>query len=368
MTLIQALLLGTLQGLTEFLPVSSTAHLFLAQELLGIANDAQALSFDVVLHLGTLLALVLVTWHELVRIASELLRWAAGRPPRDPSARALLLPLAIGTVPGALAGLFLLRRVEELRTAGLIGVSMLLACAFFLWAERRAESRPERARPLGEVDLADGVWVGVAQAAAGLMAGFSRSGFTISTGRLRDLRREDAARFSFLIAIPVIAGAGAKSLLDLSRGKGAPIPAAVVAAGFLAAAVVGFLAARFLLRFLRTHSLRPFAIYLGILGAALLTLHLSRGHPLLSPRPASETVTAPRGAHRTHVSARSGGRCQISGCKGLTRKNRVASRLHSCVAWTCSFGSWRPRTAWGTQAPSKFSRASRSFSPSCSSA
>lgn len=305
MTFLQALILGTLQGLTEFLPVSSTAHLYLAQALLGIENDARALSFDVVLHLGTLLALVLVTWRELARIAAELLRWVRRQPSRDPAARALLLPLIVGTIPGALAGLFLLKRLEELRTVGLIGISMLVACAFFVWAEARAARRQDRVRALGEADAADGVWVGLAQAAAGLMAGFSRSGFTISTGRLRDFNREDSARFSFLIAVPIIFGAGAKSVLDLTRGRGAPIGIAVIAAGFLAAAVVGFFAARFLLRFLRSHSLRPFALYLGVLGIALLAYQAARGLPLLHAAPSSgdgpQTVTAPSDPDRTSV-------------------------------------------------------------------
>jgi undecaprenyl-diphosphatase len=338
MTLLQALILGTLQGLTEFLPVSSTAHLYLAQELLGIENDARALSFDVVLHLGTLLALVLVTWRELARIAAELLRWAGRRPPRDPAARGLLLPLAIGTVPGALAGLFLLHRVEELRTIGLIGISMLIACGFFLVAERRAE-RSGRERTLAAVDGSDGFWVGLAQAAAGLMAGFSRSGFTISTGRLRNLDREDAARFSFLIAVPIIAGAGAKSVLDLARGRGAPLGAAVIAGGFAAAAIVGFFAARFLLRFLRTHSLRPFAVYLGLLGAALIAWHLSHRRPLLAPRPASETVSAANREHRTRV----------TGLAPSTRKLLKSKGLRRQTAWrpACSFRGHGPQAHAG---------------------
>lgn len=361
MTVIHALILGTLQGLTEFLPVSSTAHLFLAQELLGIENDARALSFDVVLHLGTLLALVLVTWRELARIAGELVLWAARRPASDPVARALLLPLAIGTVPGALAGLFLLRRVEDLRTLGLIGVSMLFACGFFFWAERRASRRSTRERSLAEARTSDGVWVGLAQAAAGLMAGFSRSGFTISTGRLRDLGREDAARFSFLLAVPIIAGAGAKSGLDLARGRGAPIPGGVIAAGFAAAAVVGFVAARFLLRFLRSHSLLPFAAYLGLLGTALIVVHLSSGKPLLAPPP-SRPQTVTRGSRRDPpaVTVPAGPSRKLPVSSELNAIGGVASRLQKSRAWISGSGSCPPERARPTADLSKSWKASRS--------
>jgi undecaprenyl-diphosphatase len=270
MTVLQALILGSLQGLTEFLPVSSTAHLYIAQELLRIRNDALALSFDIVLHLGTALALVLALSEPILQIVSELARWATGRPARDLEARGLLWPLALGTIPGVLAGVFLLKRVESIRTLVLIGCSMLIACVYFFFAEQAAARSGEGLRGLAQVNSTDAFWIGVAQAAAGLMAGFSRSGFTIATGLVRDIRRSDAARFSFLLALPLIAGAGAKTVLDLRHGSGPSLSAGVLAAGFLSSTVVGFLVVRFLLRFFQTHSLRPFAIYLGLLGTALL--------------------------------------------------------------------------------------------------
>ncbi len=222
MSLLQAVILGALQGLTEFVPVSSTAHLYLAQAWMGIRNDELALSFDIVLHLGTVLALVVAL------------------------------------------------RVERIRSVGLIGASMLVACAYFFAAEALSARRSRPARPLSDLDNRDGIWIGMAQAAAGLMAGFSRSGFTIATGKLRGFRREDAARFSFLLALPIILGAGAKALLDLRKAVGPSVGGAELAAGFAAAAVVGYVAIEGLLRFLRTHSLRPFAVYLGLLGLLLL--------------------------------------------------------------------------------------------------
>ena len=282
MSVLVAILLGAVQGATEFLPVSSTAHLYLVQALLGVRNDEVALAFDIVLHLGTVLALVVATWPELSAMAWELVLVATGRPARDAAARALLLPIAIGTIPGVLAGLFLLKRVEAMRTIGLIGASMLVACVFFLAAEAIARRRAAHDRPLSDVRSPDALWIGIAQAAAGLMAGFSRSGFTISTGRARGLARDDAARFSFFLALPIILGAGAKALLDLHKSGEPPIPAATLLAGFAASAIVGYAAVRFLLRYLRRHTLAPFAIYLGVLGAALLVWSVSRGLPLLA--------------------------------------------------------------------------------------
>ena len=281
MSVAVALLLGAVQGLTEFVPVSSTAHLYIVQALLGIANDEIALAFDVVLHLGTALALVLVFAKELKAMIEEVLLLAAGRPAQDPSARALLLPIALGTIPGVMAGLFLLKRIESVRTLGLIGLSMLAACAYFLFAEWQG-SQKVRERELSKLRLVDALWIGVAQAAAGLMAGLSRSGLTIATGRLRGLARAEAARFSFLLALPIILGAGAKALLDLRRAPQPYVGGAVLAAGFFASAAVGFVAVRFLLRFLRDHTLKPFAIYLGLLGLVLLGISLARHLPILS--------------------------------------------------------------------------------------
>jgi undecaprenyl-diphosphatase len=282
MTLLQALLLGVVQGLTEFLPVSSTAHLYIAQAILRIRNDEIALAFDVVLHLGTALALLIVFRETIVSLIAELFRWATGRPAQDPASRNLLLPLLIGTIPGVLAGLFLLKRVESIRTLALIGASMLLACVYFLLAERAADRSRSVARTLAQVNGTDAIVIGLAQASAGLMAGFSRSGLTIATGLFRGLRRNDSARFSFLLALPLILGAGAKALLDLRHTAGPSISAAALATGFLSSAIVGIFAIRFLLSFFANHSLRPFAIYLGLLGTALLIASVYLGMPFLA--------------------------------------------------------------------------------------
>ena len=270
MSVFQAILLGIIQGLTEFVPISSTAHLTIAQFLLKIRDADIAHSFDLVLHLGTALALIVATWRLLIGIVSEGFLVLRGRPAANETDRALIVPIVVGTIPGVLAGLFLLKRFESFRTLTSIGVAMFAACAFFLVSERVGEARRSSERDLSRINLLDAVLVGLAQAAAGLLPGLSRSGMTIATGRLRGLTREDATRFSFLLALPIILGAGAKTLLDLRKDHGPSIGAAPLVAGFVASAVVGYIAVEFLLRYLKTHTLRPFAAYLGLLGVALL--------------------------------------------------------------------------------------------------
>ena len=154
---------------------------------------------------------------------------------------------------------------------------MLAACAYFFFAEGVADRRAAPERDLAGIDSSDGFWIGVAQAAAGLLAGLSRSGFTIATGRLRRFERANAARFSFLLALPIILGAGAKALLDLRKHPAPALGTPILAAGFAASAIVGYLTIEVLLRFLRTHSLRPFGVYLGLLGLLLLSAQLFPG-------------------------------------------------------------------------------------------
>jgi len=167
MSVLQAILLGVVQGLTEFIPISSTAHLAIAQALLKIRDADLARSFDLVLHLGTALALIVATRKLLAGIASEALRAATGRPSADETDRALLAPIVVGTIPGVLAGLFLLKRFEVFRTLSTIGIAMMVACVYFLVAERVGERGPSSERRLSGINWLDALLVGLAQAAAG---------------------------------------------------------------------------------------------------------------------------------------------------------------------------------------------------------
>lgn len=253
MSLWEAAVLGTVQGLTEFLPVSSSAHLVLVPWALGWADPG--LSFDVVVHLGTLGALLLYFGRDLATLARRLVAGA-------PDGRRLLLALAVGTVPGAAAGYFAKGFFEGLFTRPdwvgvfLLGTAGLLTVAE--WAGRRA-------RPLEAIGAFEAGWIGLAQAVA-IAPGISRSGATIAAGLLLGFTREAAARFSFLLAIPIIFGAGIYQLLGLRVAGAAPVAWAPLLAGFVAALGTGYAAIGMLLRYLRTRSLSPFALYCLVLG------------------------------------------------------------------------------------------------------
>ena len=251
-----AAILGLVQGLTEFLPVSSTAHLILVSGALGLDPDRFGLAFDVALHLGTALAVLLYfasTWIALVR---------------DVFARRWRMPLlvVVGTIPAALAGVLLQSAVETtLRSPVWIVVGLVAGSIIIVAAERYATQQ----RAAGDLTLAEAVYVGAAQAVA-LLPGISRSGITISAGLTRGMRRSDATRFSFLLATPVILGAGAKTLLDARKAEALFAEPGVLAVGFVVSLLAGLAAVAFLIRFLRLHSLSWFVVYRLVLAAAVL--------------------------------------------------------------------------------------------------
>jgi undecaprenyl-diphosphatase len=251
-TVIHAFVLGILQGLGEFLPISSSGHLIVVPWLLGWPDSG--LAFDVALHLGTLAAVAFAFWRDWVRLVAAGTRGIlSGRPLADPDSR-LLWYLALATVPGALAGLALDEWAETVfRSPALVGLTMALV-GLVLWA---ADRRARRAGPEGEVSLRDALLIGLAQAVA-IVPGTSRSGVTISMALFLGHRREAAARFSFLLALPITLGAALFKVPDLFRGGAAAAPVLV---GMAAAAVSGFLAIRVLLAYVRTRTYMPFVFY-----------------------------------------------------------------------------------------------------------
>jgi undecaprenyl-diphosphatase len=260
--LVAAVILGLVQGLTEFLPVSSTAHLILVSSALGLDPDKFGLSFDVALHLGTALAVLLYFARTWIGLLLDLVggRW------RLP---ALVI---VGTIPAAVAGVLLESTVEQtLRSPIWIVVGLIAGSIVFVIAERLATQR----QAMPQLSFADSLVMGAAQAIA-LLPGISRSGITISTGLLRGLTREEATRFSFLLATPVILGAGLKTLLDARKAAGLFAEPDVLAAGFAVSFLSGLAAVAFLVRFLRTHSLNWFVAYRLAL-AALVVLALALG-------------------------------------------------------------------------------------------
>ena len=223
---------------------------------LGLDPDKFGLSFDVALHLGTALAVLLYFARTWLGLVADLLarRW------RMP------LLVIVGTLPAAVAGVLLESTVEKtLRAPGWIVLGLVVGSIAFVAVERIARRR----RVMDELRLGDAIFMGAAQAIA-LLPGISRSGITISAGMLRGLVREDATRFSFLLATPVILGAGAKTLLDARKAAELFAAPDVLAAGFLVSFVSGLAAVAFLVRFLRTHSLNWFVAYRLVLAAVVL--------------------------------------------------------------------------------------------------
>ena len=266
--LLEALVLGIVQGLTEFLPISSTGHLILAQEVLGISEDKFGLQFDAAIHLGTLTA-VLIYFRDTVR--RLILAWFASLSARDwrstPDATLAWL-LIVGTIPAAIAGALIEGTAEsELRDPALVGAMLLVFCLPMLLAERRGPGE----RIVTNAGIRDAILLGVAQSVA-LIPGVSRSGITISAGMMAGFRREEAATFAFLLSVPVIAGAGGKQLFDALRGDEVSAGVDVYAVGLLAAAVVGYVAVSFLMRFLKVRSLLSFVAYRVVLGLTVLGL------------------------------------------------------------------------------------------------
>ncbi len=273
MTLLQALVLGLVQGATEFLPISSSAHLVLVRWLLGWRFDGRAaFAFDVLVQLGTLVAVLAYfardLWRLLRAIGRALVR---GKPWGDPDARLGWLVLA-ATVPAAVAGVLLHDWVEEAFRRPALAAAFLLVTAAMLLV---AEARRTRAKPLADLTLLDALWIGLAQTLS-LFPGISRSGATIAGGRLRGLPRPDAARFAFWMAVPVMIGAGLVAGLDLASLPTAGEWTVPLFVGFAAAALSGYLAIHWLLRYLAHRPLTPFAVYCTCLALASLALSVIR--------------------------------------------------------------------------------------------
>jgi undecaprenyl-diphosphatase len=267
MTVFQAVILGVLQGLAEFLPISSSAHLILAPWALGWPDPG--LGVDVALHFGTLLA---VLWYFraewLVLLGAGWAVLKSRRAETDQERRVVFL--CVATVPGALAGLALEKQAESaLRSPTLIATA-LIALGVVLWIVDR---RASQSRRLAAMTWVDALLIGCAQMFA-LIPGVSRSGATITAGRGLRFAREDAAVFSFLMSMPIIAAASLLKVPHVLRDQGLSTP---LLAGMLASAVSGWLAIAVLLRLLKTRSYGVFAGYRLVLGALILWLVASRG-------------------------------------------------------------------------------------------
>ena len=265
MPLYQAIVLAVVQGLTEFLPVSSTAHLTLFPWLLGWRDPG--LTFDVALHAGTLFAVLLYFWRMWVEMLSAAAGFGGSGNPASENRR-LFWYLVIGTIPGALAGFKFEHAAEEtLRQPMIVGAALILV-ALFMWA---AESASRRDETLGEVTLLDSVVVGFSQALA-VIPGVSRSGITMSTGLFRRMTRETAARFSFLLSTPIIAGAALKKLVEVRHEGLAPEMRLPFVVGIVVSGLVGYAVIAWLIRYLERGTFKPFIVYRLALGVVVLGL------------------------------------------------------------------------------------------------
>jgi undecaprenyl-diphosphatase len=266
MTVYQALVLGVLQGLAEFLPISSSAHLALAPWAFGWPEPG--LAVDVALHVGTLVAVLVYfreEWIRLIVAAGEIVRTQRIQTPEQRR----VIYLIVATIPGGLAGVALNDYAESTFRSPLLIGSALAAMGVLLWIVDKA--RPAT-RPLESIRWSDAILVGIAQAFA-ILPGVSRSGATITAGRALELDRESAATFSFLMSMPIITAAAVFKVPHLLRAGGASLPLLV---GVLAAAASGWLAIAFVMRYVRSHSYGIFAAYRIVLGVAVLILFFVR--------------------------------------------------------------------------------------------
>jgi len=269
MTVIQALILGIVQGLTEFLPVSSSAHLVLVPFLLNWKLDpTQAFVFDVLVQLGTLAAVIAYFWKDLLAIVKA---WLAGIRSRQPFAEAnsrLGWLVILATIPAGLAGLLLKDQVEAAFSDPKLTAVMLFVTAVLLTL---SEVLSKKTRETSELTWLDSLIIGLFQALS-IFPGISRSGATISGGLFRGLKRQDAARFAFLLAIPIMTAAGVMALKDLFSVPGLASFLPLVLIGFVVAGLVGYFVIRWFLGFLKTRSMLPFALYCGLLSVAVLLI------------------------------------------------------------------------------------------------
>ncbi len=274
MEIVTAAILGIIQGLTEFLPVSSSAHLILVPWFFGWKPEG--LAFDVSLHVGTAVAVLAFFWSDWLNLAREVLLGLKEGNLFGNKIRMLAWFLVIGTLPALVLGLLMEETVEERLRSPLVTVFTLAALgALLLFAEKKSRQN----RTVDMFSWADSLWIGFSQAVA-LIPGVSRSGVTMTTAMLRDTTRTDAARFSFLLSTPVIVGAGILQGWRLVKAvhhpvvDAAPVQWSVLCVGVLCASITGFFCIKFFLRYLQKKSFVPFVIYRFLLAAVVLAYYL----------------------------------------------------------------------------------------------
>lgn len=271
MTLIQSILLGIIQGLTEFLPVSSSGHLVILPHLLGWDIPAQdAFIFDVLVQVATLIAVLAYFWSDLAAMASAMVSGIMTRRPMDDLRSRTGWYILIATIPAGIAGLLLKDTVERAFASLTATASALLFTALLLVA---AERLGKRSKSLDRLTWFDALWIGFFQILA-IFPGVSRSGSTITGAMTRDLKRPPAARFAFLMSLPIMLAAGLLATVDLLQIENLAALLPVYIPGFISAAVVGYFSIRWLIGYLSQHSLYIFAAYCFLLGTFSLVFSI----------------------------------------------------------------------------------------------
>ena len=267
MEFFMAVILGWVQGITEFLPISSTGHLILVRQLFGESVSGNDLAFDAVVHLATTAALLLYFAKDIMLLFNVALRML-GRLPVDDRDRTLVFALAIGAIPGGVTGLLLQDFIDtRLRQPLIVAAMLIVGSLVFAYAEY-VFAYGNRQAPLS---IKSGFKIGLYQCLA-MIPGVSRSGITISAGLFTGLTRHEAVRFAFLVGIPVVLGAGVKKLIDLLKVSGGDINWVYLTTGAITAFFVGLVAIHFMMNFVRRYTLWPFIWYRILLAIFVIAL------------------------------------------------------------------------------------------------
>lgn len=257
MSIIQALIYGIVQGIAEFLPISSTAHLILVPWLFGWSDPGVA--FDVALHLGTAFAVILFFWKDWVSLIK-----AGIKEPKSKTGK-IFWYLVAASVPGAMFGVLLDKYMETFRNPALIGIMLIIMGIILYYADKIGRNEVQ----LEKMNLKQSLIVGFSQVLA-IIPGVSRSGITMSTGRLLGIERESIAKFTFLLSSPIILG---DALYHLKKIGNAPVEKLPFVVAILTSAIVGILSIKFLLNYLKNKGFKIFAIYRFVLGAAIIAVY-----------------------------------------------------------------------------------------------
>lgn len=264
MNLLEAIILGILQGITEFLPISSSGHLIIGEDFLGLEVENLE-SFDVIIHIATLAAIFVYFWKDIFQMIKAFLKLITGKLSKDDPYGKLIFYIVIGTIPAVILGFFGEEWLNNsFRNLFWVGIWMIISGIFYLIGEVMHKYIKN-----SNINWSKALIIGVAQSIA-LIPSVSRSGSTIVAGLFQGIDRKEAARFSFLLSIPAIMGAGLLTVLKIPENGGIGVDMIPLIGGFLSAFIFGLLSIYFLMKFLKNHSLIIFATYLIALGTTVL--------------------------------------------------------------------------------------------------